>query len=365
MIAWVATYAGALDLPQAFPPVLWHGHEMVFGFAVAAACGFLLTAVPTWTGTPPIKGGPLAVLVALWLAGRAAFWLAGALPPIMVALADLPLVPVLAFMVSRRIMSTGNRRNYIFPVILGMMFAANLLIHLEALQVTGESAMTGLRLAVYVFVLLLTLISGRVVPSFTANALKTHPEVKPVRSNPLIEKLALVSIIAAAGADLAGLNSAFAGTLAIAASLVLAFRMRHWQSLETLDQPILWVLHLGHAWIPVGFACLGLSRLTGVIGPGTALHAFTAGAFGTMVLAMMTRAALGHTGRPIEAARPIVGAYLLVTLAALLRVFGPPLAPFAGDFPIVVSGLMWAAAYGVFTVVYWPVLTRPSIGGED
>ena len=363
LAAWLAAYAGWLVLSKTMAPVLWHGHEMLFGFAMAAATGFLLTAVPTWTKTPPERGGRLAFLVALWFAGRIAFWLQGVFPPPVVAMADLALIPAVIFFLIPPILGSGQRRNFFFLVFLILFFTANLLFHLDFLEVTGDTGFTGLKLALYTFILMMTVLSGRIIPSFTANALRIKNEDAEVRSEPLVEAAVFLAIIATAAADLAAAGGWLGGVPAVAAALALALRMRYWRTATTIDQPILWVLHLGHAWLVVGFACRGLAVLTDVMPASTALHALTIGAIGTMVLAVTTRASLGHTGRPLVIHRSIVAAYVLVTLAAIVRL-AAPLAEveYYGNL-IIAAGLLWVAAFTIFSAVYWPILTGPRSDG--
>ncbi len=363
IIVWAGAFAWGAALPSDIPPSLWHAHEMVFGFAVAAAAGFLLTAVPAWTGTPVITGAPLALLVTIWLAGRLALWMGESLPPLAVAITDMALIPALIAAISGPIIKSGQVRNYLFPGLLAIGLAANALFHAEALGWTEETASWGLRLGIYVFVVMVALIGGRIAPRFTASALKLrNPEID-VRTDPRVEKAAIITMIAAIASDLAGAPPPLAGALALAAAIALMLRMRHWQTRHILDAPIIWVLHLGHAWVPVAFACKAAADLAGWLPADAALHAFTIGAIGSSILAVMTRAALGHTGRPLHAPKSIVAAYLLVTGAALVRIFGPV----ATDdllIWVIVPAAMWIAAFGLFTVVFAPILTRSRPDGK-
>ena len=362
MVAWILTYQGVLDLGGALPASYWHGHEMLFGFAMAAVAGFLLTAVPTWTGTKPVSGAGLAVLAALWVLGRAAMWLGDALPPVAVAGLDLSLIPALGLVVGRAVVAKRQFRNAVFPALLAVLFAANLLVHLEALGITEDSAALGLRLGLYVFTVMVAVLGSRMIPAFTRNALASAGIEAEVRSGGGVQVAALVALVAAVAADLADAPAVAQGVLALGAALLLAASMRGWQTRRVLGQPILWVMHLAYAWLPVGFALKGLADLTGMLPPTAALHGMTTGAIGTMILAMTTRVALGHTGRALKVAPPITVAYVLVTLAALLRVAAPLAAPGAYVPSIVASGLFWAAAFAIFTVVYWPILTGPRAG---
>ena len=358
---WVGTYAGILTLPGHLAPSLWHGHEMLFGFAAAVISGFLLTAVSAWTGSPPVSGGHLGGLVALWLMGRVAFWLADIVNPLTVAALDLVYLPVLIVFVIRRLLAADQRRNLIFPVLLGLLFAANLLYHWEDVGWGADTARVGLRLSIYVFALLIAAIGGRIVPSFTANALKKRGDEADVRSIPVVEKLVMVSMVAAAAADIVEPGGMIAGGLAVVAAVLLMLRMRYWRTLKPLGEPILWILHLGHAWLAVAFACSAVAGLTGLFPEGAALHAFTSGAIGTTVIGMMTRVALGHTGRALKASPLTVVAYLLVTGAALLRVAAAAMFPLHAEIWILASGGLWSLAFSLYVVIYWPVLTGPRI----
>ncbi len=359
IVAWLLTYQGVLELGGALPPSYWHGHEMLFGFAMAAVAGFLLTAVPVWTGTEPQSGVGLAVLATLWVLGRAAMWLGDALPPLAVAALDLSLIPALGLAVGGAVVATRQLRNAVFPALLAVLFAANLLVHLEALGVTGDTAALGLRLGVYVFTVMVAVLGSRMVPAFTRNALRSDGIEGEVRSGGSAQVAALAVLVAAIAADLAEAPELAQGVLAVCAAVLLAASMRGWQTRRVLGQPILWVMHLAYAWLPAGLALKGLADLPGMLPQTAALHGLATGAVGTMILAMTTRVALGHTGRPLKVAPPITVAYVLVTLAALLRVAAPMAAPDAYVPSIMASGLCWATAFAIFTVVYWPILTGP------
>ncbi|MHA1597585.1 MAG: NnrS family protein, partial [Alphaproteobacteria bacterium] len=270
LIFWLTVSGGDATVPGPLAPSYWHGHEMLFGFAIAAACGFLLTAVPNWASSAPVTGVELAILVGLWLVGRIAFWFGWPLGPGLVAALDLALLPALAVIVGRRIVAAGLRRNYVFLGLLGILFTGNLLMHLQAIGVTEDTAGTGIRLGIYGLVLLLALIGGRIVPNFTSGALRAAGKSVEASTPPGIEKLVVISLLIAIIADLAG-DAIPGGLLTVSrllAAVALLLRMRNWQTGEILDQPIVWVLHLGHLWLVVGFALLGMSTLTGQPGEG-------------------------------------------------------------------------------------------------
>ncbi len=356
---FLAAYTGLIDADFGWPVTYWHGHEMIFGFVVAAVAGFLFTALANWTGRAPVRGATLGILVGLWLAGRAAMALAGVLPAALVAVVDLALLPALAVLVLRELIRGRNRRNMPFPVLLMVLFAANLLFHLERLGV-AETARPGLYLAVHVIALLIAIVGGRVVPAFTVAALRRAGAAADLSSPPWLERTAIAAVASVAVAELADPGGVAAGALALAAALLLAARLSGWRGLASLDQPILWVLHLGYLWLAVGFAVKAAADLGGWLPPSAALHALTAGAAGTMILGVMTRAALGHTGRALATPPAIVVAYGLISVGAALRVAEPLLAT-PSAMILTASALIWAAGFGIFTVIYWPILTAPRI----
>ena len=358
--AWLLAFLGDGSTPGEFAPAQWHGHEMIFGFVTAAAAGFLLTAVPNWTRSAPFSGWPLAVLVSIWLGGRLAMWFGAPIGALPVAIIDLTMIPVLAFYIGRRIVAHKMRRNYIVLAVLFALFVANLLMHLEALQVFENSAWFGLNLGIYVVILLVTLISGRVIPGFTANALRRQGIEIDTQTPNYMTVMVIASLILAAVFDLFTIEGA--GFLAALAAAALLLRMWRWKTLMVLNDPLVWVLHAGHLWLVIGFALLALAGFSDGLERDAGLHALTAGAMGTMVLGMMTRVALGHSGRDMKVRAPIVVAYLMVIIGALLRVIAV-IAPMGSSFAYLIgaAGLLWAGGYVIFTIVYWPILTRPRL----
>jgi len=362
LLFWVMVIAGGAGAPGGLPPVLWHGHEMIYGFAAAAAAGFLLTAVPNWTQTAPIGGGRLKLLVVLWVLGRLAFWVPGGLPAGFAAALDLAFLPALAALVAPSIIVSRQWRNAVFVVFMVLLFAGNLIIHLDILGIYPGGALKGLRLGLYGFVLMLSVLSGRLAPNFTAAALRAegkHEEAGRITTHPIIEKISLLGVVAVFILDLTDANSAIVGAASALAGLALVLRMKGWRTLNTLGQPIVWVLHLGHLWLAVGFALLALSQLSGLISESAVLHAFTAGAMGTMILGVMSRAALGHTGRPLVAPVAITWAYGLVSLSAIFRITSGLAGMEHLGWLVQAAGILWVVAFALFTVTFAPILIRP------
>jgi uncharacterized protein involved in response to NO len=357
---WLVAYTGNLLLPSPLPASLWHGHEMLFGYGSAVLAGFLLTATPGWSGRPPVKGAPLALLVLTWLAGRVASS-AGGGAPVLAAAIDLAFLPALALAIAFALQA-APRRNLVFMPVIGVLLLLNLGVHLDAQGVLPGLGALALRGALDVFVLLIGLIGGRVVPAFTGNALAARGERVSVRAFSLRDRLAIGSLMLLLLADLMGLTRA-AGVVALAAALLNAWRLYGWQGSRTLREPILWVLHLGYLWLAIGLAWKGMVDLTGFLPSADALHGLAIGAVGTMTLAVMSRAALGHTGRPLRAPLLVVASYVLVTAATVARL-AAPLAPARSLLLLELSGALWTLAFAAFAIRLGPVLLRPRVDGR-
>lgn len=354
--AWGSHLTFATPMPAAaLAGSVWHGHEMLFGYTAAALAGFLLTATPNWSGRAALSGAPLAALAALWVAGRAAMWLpADAVPAVLTAVLDVAFMPALLVAILPAL--TGNpRRQGIFIVLLLALTAGNGLYHAEALGFFPGGARMGLIVGLDVYVLLLTVLGGRVVPAFTANALKRLGLNVEPRSYPLLERLTFAATVLFAILDVAGPQQA-AAVAALAAGLLHAVRLSGWHG-QRGGEPIVWVLHVAYLWVPVGLVLNGVAGLNMVPSDG-GLHALGAGAVGTMTLAIMSRAALGHSGRPLVAPPGTVAAYLLVIAAAALRVLaGLGTVPAAWGYGL--SAAAWTLGFGLFFLTYLPVCLGP------
>jgi uncharacterized protein involved in response to NO len=356
---WLGAYTGNLGLASPLPASLWHGHEMLFGYGAAVLAGFLLTATPSWSGRPPLTGGPLALLALIWLAGRVAVSACGSVP-LLAAAVDLAFVPALAVAITPAL-EAAPRRNLVFLPVLGVLLLANLGIHLDALEALPGAGSIALRGALDLFALMIGLVGGRIVPAFTRNALATRGKTALLRASSVRDRLAVGSLVLLLLADLAGLTRA-AGAVALAAALLNGWRLYGWQGSRTLGEPILWVLHLGYLWLAIGLAWKGIVDLTGLLPPTEALHGLAIGAVGTMSLAVMSRATLGHTGRPLRAPGLVVASYLLVTAAAIARL-AAPLAPTQSVLLLGLSGAFWSLAFAALTIRLGPILLRPRADG--
>ncbi|MCG8508346.1 MAG: NnrS family protein [Rhodospirillales bacterium] len=360
---WAVAFLYGFEFPGTVASPRWHGHEMLFGFAGAAVAGFLLTVVPSWTDTPPLTGGKLLLVVLVWLAGRLVNWMGAVLPLEAVAAIDLLFLPVLMAVVAAPVLASGQRRNFLVVGLLALMLVANLMFHAEAVGSTGDTASLGLRLMVYALVMMIVIITGRIVPMFTTNAMARRGLDLEARTASAVQKAVLICVPVAAVADIVGAPAMLNGVLALVAGLALALRMGAWHSFKTLGQPILWVIHLGHAWLPIAFFCKAAADFTDLFPADAALHAFTGGAIATSILAVMSRASLGHTGREILAPTMVAASYVCITAAALLRVFGTA---FAGVYmeSMILSSLLWTAGFGLFCLHFAPVLLSPRADGK-
>lgn len=355
---WAFAYRGVLALDTYYGGVAWHAHEMIFGYTMAVIAGFLLTAVGRWTGTETLTGGRLAALALLWVLGRLLPFFHHAIPIWIVAAVDLAFLPLLALSVAYPLAKSPGR-NLIFVPVLLTLSVANVLTHAGHWAAGPSTERIGMNLGINVVVLLITLIGGRVFPFFTQNAL---PGSTP-RSRKWLEPIAIGSVIAFASIQPFSPPPALLGIIAAVAAAANAMRLIGWFERRVVSQPMLWVLYLGYAWLIIGFALTALTT-TGRVSPFIALHAFTTGAIGVTTLGMMTRVALGHTGRPIKPARSTVLAFIALNLSAAMRVFAPIVAPERiADF-VATSAILWIVAFVLALSVYADILIRPRVDGR-
>jgi uncharacterized protein involved in response to NO len=353
ILAWAVQFGGYG--PALLHGAYWHAHEMLFGYAFAVITGFLFTAVRNWTQQPTPTGAPLAALAVLWLSGRV---LALTPWPAWSALTDTLFTLCVAAGIARPLTASGNRRNYFFIALVLALGVANLVFVAALQDLVPFSPGRALTSALDIVLFIMAVMAGRVVPMFTNNAI---PGAGACRL-PALERAALGFVLLLLAADLAGqpgLAAATAGAGAIAHGVRLAL----WNPLATRRNALLWILHVSYAWIVVHLA-LRAAAGAGWIAPNLATHALTIGAIGGLTLGMMTRSALGHTGRPLVANYAEAGCFWLIQLAAAARVLLPIAVPALYVSGVVVSGLLWSAAFTLFTIAYWPVLTRPRLDGR-
>ncbi len=354
---WLALFFGQLSWAPNAPALLWHAHEMLFGFGVAIIVGFLLTAARAWTGLPTARGPLLAALVLLWLAARVAA-LVG--PYLLYAALDLALLPIVAAILVRVLLKARNHRNLPLALMLALLALANLLFHLSVTGVLTLSAITALYGALALIVMIECVMGGRVIPAFT----KAVTPGLQLSVNPVLEWLTLAATALGLMLWLLALPGLIAGSVLALASALHLRRLLSWRPMVTAKRPILWILHAAYAWIPVGLALLALAQL-GWVSVSAGVHALAVGATGGLIIGMVTRTARGHTGRPLHVSRPEVLAYLLIMSAALLRVVLPLLAPSFYVVALLASSVAWSAAFLIYLWIYTPWLARTRLDGKD
>jgi len=355
LLLWVCQYTGHLPAMYVRSPA-WHGHEMLYGYTLAVVAGFLLTAVRTWTGKPTPAGMPLIALAALWVAGRV---LVLSPFPVAAAVVNAAFPVAVALGIGIPIVQSRNRRNYFFIGLLLLLGLAVLAFHLAPLGMLPWPERASLQVGLDVVLFVMAVMGGRVIPMFTNNGV---PGANATR-RPVVEKLALGGVLVLLATDVLQPSPAIVAVVALLVATAHAARLWLWQPWRTFGTPIVWVLHLAYGWIIVYLVLRGLSAL-GFVGQLLAMHALTVGAIGGMTIGMMTRTARGHTGRPLVADPFEVACYVLVALAAAIRVFGGMLLPGIYMGTVVASGICWSAAFALYAVRYWPVLSRPRLDGK-
>lgn len=359
MAIWILAISGVLSWTSGFDPVTWHAHSLLFGYSTAVIAGFLMTAVPNWTGRFPIVGWPLAGLVALWIAGRVVVSIGTGLPASAVAAVDLAFPVVLALAIGREIVAGRNWRNLKVLGLLGLLILADGLFHIEAARGGYAAGGIGARLALATLILLITLIGGRVVPSFTRNWLAQRRSAVLPAAAGRVDDVSMAITIVALLAWVALPEHAATGWLCILAGVANLVRLQRWKGLLTLSEPLVWVLHAGYLCVALGFFTIAVDIL-GVVALGPAAkHVWMAGAVGLMTLAVMSRASLGHGGYPLSAGRGVALLYLSLIVGVVARVL-------AGVFPqtlwlLHIAACGWMLAFGGFAWLYWPILVGPKL----
>jgi len=362
MVLWLMALSGLIDLPTRLDPTSWHAHAFLFGYLGAVVAGFLLTAVPNWTGRLPLVGWPLAALFSLWVAGRAAVLFSAHLPAAVAPVVDLAFPLVLGLVILREIIAGKNWHNLTVLALLAVFALANGLFHVEAAQGKYAAQGAGLRLGLATGIMMIAVIGGRIVPSFTRNWLvRRNDPARPAAPMQRLDKVVL-------GISVMALLAWTAYPFAIASGLMLTLtavlhmiRLIRWQGHRTAAEPLIWMLHAAYAFIPIGALALGLHIVADaplVSGPQ---HLWLAGAIGAMTLAVMTRATLGHTGQPLTATPATLAIFLALFASVAARVFSDSL---HSTLLIHLSGILWLAAFGGFALAYGPHLLRRKPGAE-
>ena len=353
---WLGRYLAGFSAP-AQVDLYWHAHEMVFGFATAVIMGFLYTAGRNWTGLWTPRGHRLALIAGLWLLGRLAMLFAD---PRLAAAVDLGFLPVAAWPLYQVLRRAQNRRNLGLLVILALLWVADLGFHASRLGWLPYSPLQATEAAILLIVMLMSIIGGRVIPPFTTNAIG-QPRAT---IDPRLDR----GVMVATAAILVVWSLPLPGWLVLLVAVVAAAlhlrRLGGWQSRHVVGRPLLWILHLAYAWIPLGLLLLGLSAVD-VVTRSAAFHALTVGAMAGLIVGMITRTALGHTGRPLEAGLAETCMYTLIALAAIARVAAALLPAAYYPVALVISMVCWVSAFLTYIVVYGPYLWRARLDGAE
>ncbi|OGB25222.1 MAG: hypothetical protein A3I66_01150 [Burkholderiales bacterium RIFCSPLOWO2_02_FULL_57_36] len=353
---WMARYFGWL---QSFAKVdlNWHVHEMIFGFAIAVIIGFIFTAARNWTGLWTPTKGYLAALAGLWIAGRIAMLTSG---PLLAAMVDLLFLPLAAWPIFRVLQRSGNQRNMFLIGLLGLLALANAVFHGAVLGWLPLSPVQPIHAAILIIVVLESVIGGRVIPGFTGNVIASAKPVVNVRH----DRISIAVTVLACVAWIAGLPALTTAALAIAAACSQLIRLAGWKPHTTLRHPLLWILHVSYAWIPVGFILLALSALN-LVSQSAALHVLAVGSMAGLIIGMITRTALGHTGRPLKAGKAEIAMYLLIQIGVICRFAAAMLSSDLRDTALVVAAAAWASAFVIYLFVYGPYLVKPRVDGKE
>ncbi len=354
---WMLVFLGQIGWTPTLPALLWHAHEMLFGFATAVIIGFLLTAGKAWTALATPRGAPLALLVLLWVGARMAALFA---PYLVYAALDLLLLPLVAAILVALLLRAKNHRNLPLAALLVLLTLANLVFHLSAIGLLELPPLRALYAALALIVMIECVMAGRVIPAFTINAV---PGLR-LAARPQLEQATLMASALALAMWVFAPALALTMPALVLAALLQAIRWWGWQPWRSRSRPILWVLHLAYAWIPTGFVLLALAQ-PGWIAQSAGIHALAVGATGGLIIGMLTRTARGHTGRPLLASPAEVAAYALVTLAAVLRVFLPLVAPHYQAWALAGAAIAWSLAFMLYLLKFTPWLMAARLDGKD
>ncbi len=356
MALWLLMLTGKLELPSALDPVSWHAHEALFGYLGAVLAGFLLTALPNWTGRSPIAGWPLAGLFALWVIGRMAIAMSAWLSPLEAALLDLSFFIVLGGLALREIIAARNWRNLVVVAMIGVLASGNALFHRESAEGASAASGYGLRIGLAAAIMLISVIGGRIVPTFTRNWLTSRGHAALPASFGRLDGLVLALTMPALTAWIAFPEAQETGYLLIVSGIAQAARLARWRGQDTASEPLVWVLHVAYAFVPLGMLCVGAAALwPGAVKAASAQHLWMAGAIGVMTLAVMTRATLGHGGRTLTAGAGTAALYLMIVASVLARLAGGMLPEHAMAL-WTLAGLLWCCSFFGFLLLYGRLL---------
>lgn len=360
VMSWIGVYFGLPTYASYYGPLMWHGHEMIFGYTVAVIAGFLLTAVGNWTGQKMPKNTLLIALVVLWCLGRVLPFFQTFVPVWLIAGVDIGFLPCVGVVIGRAIIKSKNKRNLFFVPIFFLFTIANVLMHLDVQADYGDLGIIGERMAMGIVVLIVGIIGGRVIPFFTQAGL---PGFKAKMSD-VVNKASIVAVaMFAVLYAFLGQQSMVVGVVAVVTAGIHAVKLKGWYTSRIWGEPLLWVLHLSYVWFIVGLVLLGVESFMPLLGkPG--LHALTVGLIGGITLGMMSRVSLGHTGRALKIVASIKLTFVLINIAALIRVFVPLVSPDFYHLAVGTSGILWCITFVLFLMAYIPVLIYPRVDGR-
>ncbi len=356
---WLMQLSGKISVPAYYSSVGWHAHEMLFGYAVAVIAGFLLTAAGNWTGKKMINGSQLFILSLVFLSARFAPFLSD-IPNGLIAFLDLSFIPLVAFLLAVPVIRAKQWSNFIFVPLLLTMAAANLMVHLSALGLINSSIVTGSRMMLYLVVLLIVIMGGRVIPFFTERGVNGVITKKWK----WIEILSPASVVAVVAADIILSNKIIIGYLALFTAVVHLIRLAGWYSNKIWSVPLVWILQIAYFWFVIGFMLKSLV-IFDLAQSIFSYHAFTVGGIGIMTLGMMARVSLGHTGREMKLHRWMVLSFILINIAAIVRVILPIFITTSYMQLINIAGWLWITSFVIYIVIYTPMWIQPRVDGRD
>ncbi len=363
IVAWIGLLFGFWSLPVGWSAVHWHSHEMLFGVVAAAITGFVLTAVCNWTGVAPISKPGLFGLGLLWFLGRVAMWCAGSLPVLLVAIVDVLFLPVVALYLLSILWRQRNTHNYIMAGVIGLLGLTNLCMHVGLISRNFIWLLHSETAALNIIAFIMVVIAGRITPAFSANWLRIQ-EKNPdtVRRSTQLDVWVLSVTALMIPLDMIPGAPIVAGVAALLAALLNGIRLVLWSGWRTAKEPLLWILHVGYAWIVIAFLLKGLAAFD-IVMATVWQHALGTGAMGTLILGVMTRVSLGHTGRSLALPRFGITIYFAILLSAVVRVL-TALLVLDYHAGLMISAIGWTLAFIVFLVIYWPILSSPRVDGR-
>ena len=356
---WIYRFLQGIPPAGYYDPLTWHAHEMLFGYSVAVIAGFLLTAVQNWSGLPTLTGKTLAALALLWLAARVLPFFSPLVAPVIIASVDMLFLPLLALAIAIPLLRSRQWQQLVFLPVLAALSGANLMVHWQQLGFGAISAPSGIKFALYLVLLLIVILGGRVIPFFTDRGL----EREVTRRWKSIEALAIGSLLLLAILDLLDVAAPILATIAATAALIHALRLYGWYHSGIWRVPMVWILQLAYAWLVIGLLLQALAAV-GLLNPMLALHAHTLGVIGGMTLGMMARVSLGHSGREISACCLTSWAFVLLNLATLIRVLLPIVGASHYSLWLQLSAIFWTLAFALFVLVYAPILVKSRVDGR-